>query len=152
LEQEKMSHPHAKTIALVQGLTGVSETDATVALINSNWNAEEAVDRILQKPSCKGDAFIPKKPIVNTGLSDEQQALCDRGRWLQDQVNAVFSVAHSKTRTQPQTDQSALEDVPLPAQSEHSVVPQEQPASMNESAQGSPEKTTPQSPQSDQPQ
>jgi hypothetical protein len=58
-----------------------------------------AVDALMERPVVAGDKYIPPKPKVNTGLTSEQEALCERGRWLQDQVNAVFSVAHSKIRT-----------------------------------------------------
>lgn len=66
-----------------------------------------AVDALMERPVVAGDKYIPPKPSVSTGLTSEQEALCQRGRWLQDQVNAVFSVAHSQTQTQP-----ALEEVP----------------------------------------
>ena len=56
-----------------------------------------AVDSLMQKPVTAGDKYIPPKPKVDTGLTSEQQMICERGRWLQDRVNAVFSVAHSKT-------------------------------------------------------
>ena len=55
-----------------------------------------AVDALMECPVVAGNKFIPPKPTVNTGLTSEQEALCQKGRWLQDQVNAVFSVAHSK--------------------------------------------------------
>ena len=68
-----------------------------------------AVDALLTKPMSEGDRFLPPPPTVDDGLSPEQRALCLRGRWLQDQVNVVFSVAHSKVRTLPEQDQSAPE-------------------------------------------
>ena len=58
-----------------------------------------AVDALMERPVVAGDKYIPPKPKVNTGLTSEQEALCQKGRWLQDQVNVVFSVAHSKIRT-----------------------------------------------------
>jgi hypothetical protein len=58
-----------------------------------------AVDAIMTKPKTKGDAYIPAPPKVNTGMTPEQEERCRKGRWLQDQVNVVFSVAHSKTRS-----------------------------------------------------
>ena len=61
-----------------------------------------AVDALLSKPSTSGDKYIPSKPKIDTGLTVEQEEMCKRGRWLQDQVNAVFSVAHSQIRTQPE--------------------------------------------------
>ena len=61
-----------------------------------------AVDALLVRPVTKGDKYIPTKPKVDVGMTEEQRLRCEKGRWLQDQVNAVFSVAHSKIRTQPE--------------------------------------------------
>lgn len=58
-----------------------------------------AVDALLTKPKTRGDAYVPPPPKVDTGMTAEQEARCKKGRWLQDQVNVVFSAAHSKTRT-----------------------------------------------------
>jgi uncharacterized protein YfaT (DUF1175 family) len=90
---------------LVMELAGVSKEVAEEALAKHKevWLA---VDALLEKPVVAGDKYIPPKPKVNTGLTSEQEALCQRGRWLQDQVNVVFSVAHSKTRTQQLDDQT----------------------------------------------
>ena len=60
-----------------------------------------AVDALLARPPVAGDRFLPPPPEIDHGLTPEQEALCRRGRWLQDQVNAVFSVAHSQTQTPP---------------------------------------------------
>jgi len=81
-------------------LTGCGPIEAGKALAEHKevWLA---VDALLTKPVVSGEKYIPKKPEVNTGLSEEQKERCGKGRWLQDQVNAVFSVAHSKTQTQP---------------------------------------------------
>jgi len=81
-------------------LAGVSQEVAEEALAKHKevWLA---VDALMERPVVAGDKFIPPKPKVNTGLTSEQEALCERGRWLQDRVNAVFSVAHSKIQTQP---------------------------------------------------
>lgn len=81
-------------------LAGCSREDAETALATYN-DPVAAVDALLQKPPTQGDKYIPEKPKIDSGLSDEQKALCERGRWLQDKVNVVFSVAHSKTRSQP---------------------------------------------------
>ena len=70
-----------------------------------------AVDALMECPVAAGNKYIPPKPKVNTGLTSEQEALCQKGRWLQDQINVVFSVAHSKTRTLPLDDlQEAAEE------------------------------------------
>jgi len=81
-------------------LTGVSREVAEQALL-THKEVWLAVDSLLERPPVEGDKYLPKKRRVDTGLSEEQEARCKKGRWLQDQVNAVFSVAHSKTRTQP---------------------------------------------------
>jgi len=83
---------------MIMSLTGVDEETASRAYLNYE-TVEDAIDSLLPKPSVSGDKYIPPKPKINTGLTPEQEALCKRGRWLQDQVNVVFSVAHSKTRT-----------------------------------------------------
>ena len=87
-----------KEVAMIMSLTGVDEETASAAYLNYE-TVEEAIDSLLPKPVVSGDKYIPPKPKVNTGMTPEQEALCKRGRWLQDQVNVVFSVAHSKTRT-----------------------------------------------------
>ena len=79
-----------------------------------------AVDALMECPVVAGDKFIPPKPKVNTGLTSEQEALCQRGRWLQEQINAVFSVAHSKVRTL----QDDLQEVP---EEQHAQVPPSSP-------------------------
>lgn len=72
-----------------------------------------AVDFLIQKPITPGDKYIPAKPKVDTGLTSEQQMICDRGRWLQERINAVFSVAHSKTLPLPDDQPSAPAPSPL---------------------------------------
>ena len=82
-------------------LTGCGPREAANALAEHNRDIVLAVDALLTKPVVAGEKYLPKKPVIDHGLSEEQKERCDRGRWLQDQVNAVFSVAHSKTQTQP---------------------------------------------------
>ena len=92
-------------------LTGCGPREAANALTEHNQDIVLAVDALLTKPVVSGEKYLPKKPVVEHGLSDEQKERCDRGRWLQDKVNAVFSVAHSKTQTLP--DPPALEAPPV---------------------------------------
>ncbi len=87
-----------KDIAMIMSLTGVDEATASAAYLQTEC-VEDAIDRLLPKPVVSGDKYIPAKPNVNTGMTPEQEERCRRGRWLQDQVNVVFSVAHSKTRS-----------------------------------------------------
>jgi len=136
-----------KEVAMIMSLTGVDEETASAAYLNYE-TVEEAIDSLLPKPVVSGDKYIPPKPKVNTGMTPEQEALCKRGRWLQDQVNVVFSVAHSKTRTPqglsaPETSQGP--QVAPPASESVSV-----PVS-DESQQGSHEKTTQSTQQSEGP-
>ena len=95
-----------------------------------------AVDALMERPAVAGDKYIPPKPKVDTGLTSEQEALCQKGRWLQDQVNVVFSVAHSKTRTLSDQEQApSMQHDQVPPSSPEVVLPVSQ--------QGSDEKTPP---------
>ena len=85
---------------LVMELTGCGPREAANAL-TEHKEVWLAVDALLTKPVVSGEKYLPKKPIIDHGLSEEQKERCERGRWLQEQVNAVFSVAHSKIQTQP---------------------------------------------------
>ena len=100
-----------KDIQMIMSLTGVDEETASAAYLRYE-TTEDAIDFLLQKPVVSGDKYIPVKPKVNTGLSAEQEERCMRGRWLQDRVNVVFSVAHSKTRTQPDPVAEISEELP----------------------------------------
>lgn len=105
-------------------LAGVTRDVAEEALAKHKeiWLA---VDALLEKPSTTGDKYIPSKPIVDTGLTPEQKERCERGRWLQQQVNAVFSVAHSKVRH--------LQEVPEAAPSDAQPLPETAPSSQEHS-------------------
>ncbi len=129
---------------MIMSLTGVDEETASAAYLNYE-TVEDAIDSLLPKPMVSGDKYIPAKPTINTGLTPEQEALCKRGRWLQDQVNAVFSVAHSKTRIQPalSAPESSQESQVAPPASEVVTVP-----ASAEPQPDSPEKTTPPTQQS----
>ena len=124
---------------LVMELANVSKEVAEEALAKHKevWLA---VDALMERPVVAGDKYIPPKPKVDTGLTSEQEALCQRGRWLQDQVNVVFSVAHSKTRT------PTLDDQQEAAVEQHVQVPPSSPEPVAEqlaSQQGSDEKSPP---------
>ena len=87
--------------AMIQEMTGCEFVTAWRALMQNNKDVVLAVDVLLSKPVVSGEKYIPKRPTVHPGMTDEQKERCDKGRWLQDQVNAVFSVAHSQTRPDP---------------------------------------------------
>jgi hypothetical protein len=81
-------------------LAGVDEATAKRALLEYE-TVEDAIDALMIKPVVAGDAYLRPRPTIDTGLTPEQEERCRKGRWLQDQVNAVFSVAHSQTQTPP---------------------------------------------------
>jgi len=91
---------------MVQQLTGCTREEAEKAMMNHE-NMLDAVESLIPaNPVVSGAKYIPPKPKVDTGMDPEQIALCERGRWLQDKVNAVFSVAHSKIQPDPLAQES----------------------------------------------
>ena len=92
---------------MVQQLTGCTREEAERTL-NQYENVLDAVESLIPaNPVVTGAKYIPPKPKVDTGMDPEQQALCERGRWLQDKVNAVFSVAQSKIQPDLLAQQSS---------------------------------------------
>ena len=88
---------------MVISLTGCTQQEAERALLEHE-TVIEAVDSLLgSAPVVSGTKYVPSKPEIDHGLDKEQAERCARGRDLQDKVNAVFSVAHSKVRDQPPT-------------------------------------------------
>ena len=85
---------------MVQQMTGCSEEEAKTALLNHETVLDAIESLIPANPVNSGAKYIPPKPTIDTGMDEEQAAICARGRWLQDKVNAVFSVAHSKIQEQ----------------------------------------------------
>ena len=105
-------------VTMVQQMTGCTRDEAEKALV-AHETVLDAIEALIPaNPVTSGARYIPPKPKVDHGMNEEQAALCARGRWLQDKVNAVFSVAHSKTLEQtplgsePQTS-PALVDLPV---------------------------------------
>ena len=93
---------------MVQHMTGCTREEANRALL-MNESVIDAVSALIPaNPVISGNKYIPAKPKVDTGMDPEQIALCARGRWLQDKVNAVVSVAHSKILPVPSAQQFAL--------------------------------------------
>jgi len=96
---------------MVQQLTGCTREEAEKALTNHETVLDAVESLIPANPVVSGAKYIPPKPKVDTGMDPEQQALCERGRWLQDKVNAVFSVAHSKVLPSQSAEQSLSQSV-----------------------------------------
>jgi hypothetical protein len=100
-------------VQMICQLVGCSQDEASQALLKHE-TVVDAIDSLLPPaPVISGSKYIPKKPTVDSGLSDEQKELCERGRWLQSRINAVFSVAHSKTLPPPDAPQEVLAHVPV---------------------------------------
>lgn len=100
---------------LIQEMAGVGYVQAWKALMKHKQDVVAAIDELLSKPSVTGDKYIPAKPVVASTMDPDQEERCRKGRWLQDQVNAVFSVAHSQAKT------PSKELVPEPEESQTSV-------------------------------
>lgn len=128
---------------LIMELTGCGPLEASKALIEYK-TIEDAVDALLTKPVVSGDKYIPTKPKVETGLTEEQEERCKKGRWLQDKVNAVFSVAHSKMQTPLGPSEQQSDDIPAAATAQKVLLP-----SIDESLPGADEKRTQSVPQSE---
>jgi len=134
-------------VEMICQLIGCSQEEASQALLKHETVVDALESLIPPAPVVSGSKYIPSKPIVDSGLSAEQKELCERGRWLQDKVNAVFSVAHSKTLPLPDAPQEVLAHVP---------VPQDVPIESSEPAQNEPlpdsvEQTVPQVPKYETP-
>jgi len=89
-------------------MTGCSREEAEKSLVAHETVLDAIESLIPVNPVTSGAKYIPPKPTINNGLDDEQAERCARGRWLQDKVNAVFSVAHSKILPGPPAEQSSL--------------------------------------------
>ena len=133
-------------VTMVQQMTGCTREEANRALL-MNESVVDAIAAIIpENPVTAGNKYIPAKPKINTGMDAEQAALCERGRWLQDRVNAVFSVAHSKTLPDQPAEQSSLQS----AEAVVATLPVV--AGESESSQGNPGQTVLSDQQSARPQ
>jgi len=92
--------------SMVQQMTGCTREEAEKALLHHETVLDAIESLIPANPIIRGAKYIPAKPVVNNGLDPEQAERCERGRWIQDKVSAVFSVAHSKTLPDPPAEQS----------------------------------------------
>jgi hypothetical protein len=100
----------------VVNLTGCTLEEAEKAL--QLWGDEiwKAVDSLLVKPAVSGDKYIPPKPVINNGLTSEQQERCLKGRDLQNRVNVVFSVAHAQLRSPQDPSESSEQSSKEPSE------------------------------------
>jgi hypothetical protein len=127
---------------MISQLTGCSQEEASQALLKYETVVDAVESLLPPAPVVSGSKYIPSKPIVDSGLSDEQKELCERGRWLQGKINAVFSVAHSKTLSLPDAPQEVLSHDPVP----QDVKPEIPEPAQNEPLPDCVEQTVPQVP------
>lgn len=121
---------------MVQHMTGCTREEANRALLMNESVIDAIAALIPANPEISGNKYIPAKPKVDTGMDPEQIALCARGRWLQDRVNAVVSVAHSKILSAPPAQQSAL-----PSAEASVILPLSAAEEVSESSPGNPVQT-----------
>ena len=124
-------------------LTGCGPKEAAMALATHKeiWLA---VDALLTKPVVSGEKYMPSKPVVDTGMDEEQRERCSRGRWMQDKVNEVFSAAHPQTRSQRDAE------APVEGQkSPQSSLPPAESSLQSSPPRGAGGQTTPPTPQSE---
>ena len=117
----EVSEVDMENVRMISNLTSCNENHALTTYLGLGRDVIATIDAILEKPVVSGEKYIPKKPTIDSGLSEEQLERCKKGRDLQDKVNAVFSVAHSKIRNQPDHEVHEASEVSLP-----SLAPEEQ--------------------------
>jgi len=106
-------------VETVMSMTGCDQAEAEAALLLHPDDVIAAMDFVLPKTTVSGAKYIPAKPKIDTGMDEEQKARCEKGRWLQDKVSGVFSVAHSKILEQnllessQQTSHEVVENLPV---------------------------------------
>ena len=131
--------------SMVQQMTGCTRDEAEKALLAHETVIDAISALIPENPVTSGNKYIPAKPKVETGMDPEQAALCERGRWLQERVNAVFSVGHSKTLHVPPAEQSSLPSVEVvPDFAVVAEVSESSPDSLAQTAQPAPQSEPPQ--------
>ena len=123
-------------VETIMHMTGCDQAEAEAALLLYPTDLIAAMDFVLPQTTVTGSKYIPSKPVIDTGMDEEQKTRCERGRWMQDKVNAVFSVAHSKTLPAPEAEQSESQSAEVP-------VPVAEPESSAESLQDSLAQTIP---------
>ena len=99
------------TIRIIKEMTFCTDDQAQLAL-EKYGDVFKAIEHLLP------DSGQKKRPRNDdTAIEDpEQRERCKRGRELQDKINAVFSVAHSKLKSSESAEQSE-EALPVPEQS-----------------------------------
>jgi hypothetical protein len=79
----------ATKLEQVMNLACCSQKDAEDALLKSNDDVIEAVDRLLEVPKVKGNKYLPPKPTIDDGLTDEVRNKLKQARDMFDLLNAA---------------------------------------------------------------
>ena len=86
-------------IVQIMSLVGCTEEEARSAF-DTYKDVVLAVDSLMIVPDTPGQKYIPKKPVINRMMTEEQEARCDRGRKVCDSINAVRKSAFHSSKPQ----------------------------------------------------
>lgn len=102
----------ASLVEQVMNLACCSKEDAQRALANTKNNVIDAVDMLLDKPVVKGETFLPPKPTINDGLTEEVRNKIKQVRELAEILNAGARAAETKRTQERPVVQGAVEFLP----------------------------------------
>lgn len=88
-------------IEIIQSVTFCTREEA-ISSLKKYLNPIEAISALYAVPDA------PKKHVWDTNLSEEQREICQKGRDLQEKVNAVFSVAHQQVKSSKSAEQEQV--------------------------------------------
>lgn len=108
--QEKM----ASNVEQVMNLACCSKEDAERALLETNQSVIDAVDKLLDAPKVRGDKYIPPRPTIDDGLTDEVRNKLKQARELFDLLNAAPRASGTEKRQEvvPRDEESVETNVP----------------------------------------
>lgn len=113
----------ATPVEQVMNLACCSREDAERILAETS-DVIEAVDRLLSKPVVKGEKFLPPKPTIDDGLTEEVRNKIKQARELAEILNAGARAAETKRTQERPVVQGAVEFLPQSDQQEdHLQVP-----------------------------
>lgn len=116
----------ASLVEQVMNLACCSKEDAQRALANTKNNVIDAVDMLLDRPVVKGEKFLPPKPTINDGLTEEVRNKIKQARELAEILNAGARVAETKRTQERPVVQGVVEFLPqedLPVQVQVPAIP-----------------------------
>jgi hypothetical protein len=107
--------PSTVAPSTVVSLAGCTEAEAVAALAKHNNDVLAAVDSLLATPAVSGNKYIPPKPKVDDGLTEEVRAKLARAREYAELLNA--SPRNDLRSPQTQSETRAVQ--PFEAPQEH---------------------------------